>query len=62
MAGSGATAEFRVTGQVSTMDISAGTEVHARAKVIHPTPFTPRTDRDSSVVIRPTTADIGQDK
>ena len=62
MAGSGVTAEVRVTGPAETMKIAEGTGVHAGVKGIHPMPSTPRTDRDRSAVIRPTATEVGQDK
>ena len=49
------TVEFRIMVMVA---VAAGTDavmgVHAGSKGIHPTPSTPKTDRDRSAVIRPT--------
>ena len=49
---SGATTEARV----------AGTGVHMGARIIHPTPATPKKDIDSSTVIRATAIEVGQYK
>ena len=61
------TAEVRVMGTVATekgknakTDTVAITGVNAVAKGIQPTPPTPKTDRVSSVVIRPTTMEVSQ--
>ena len=56
--GSGAMKESRVTVTTSMADIAEVTGVHVGAKGIHTTQPTPRADRDTSAVIKPTTMEL----
>ena len=61
-AGPGVTAESKVAGPTAMIDIAVVTGVHVRAKGICPTPPTPKINKYSSAVKRPTVTEVIQDE